>query len=779
VLSRKVDRKRVGAVARIALALWIGGVVGAAGATVAQSWQGRVLDGQGQPVAGAEVEAVGGGRVLARASTDREGRFALAVEPGALPVKRIRARADGRRPAEVSLSEAQPPGELTLVLLPVAFEQEIVVTSALPELLGEQSISGTEVRRVPRPDVASALRDQEGVSAIRRGGVNLEPEVRGLQETQVALLVDGTRTAAAGPARMDSGISHVSPLDVERIAVVKGPYALSWGPGALSAVQVETFRPEFSGDGWHWDGRLRGGYAEGTGTVDAGAAVSGASDRFRFYLSQSDRSGDDYEAGDGSLVPGDYASAETRWLFGLRPATGWLLELSGGYQHQSDLDYPGRLLDATYFYTRSHSAELTWKPEDGRLHELYVQAYVNDKDHRMNNDEKPTAQPMPGRTPPFALDVAVVTSARTTGGRAWTLWDAGAVSLKAGVDLLRIEQDADRTVARRDNGFVIFEDVVWPDVRLDHLGGYLQAAWTAGGARFGAVVRLDRFDNAAGRPSPFFLANTQGPLDGGSTDLSGAVSAEIDLAGDWVLTAGAGRAVRTPTALELYSDRFPSTKFQLAAEFLGNPQLAPEISTELDLGTAGRLGPVALRIEGFYRVIDDYITVQADPSVARRLPLSPPTVYRYVNGDRATFSGGELTADASAGRWLYWRAGLATVRGEDETFNEPVLGLPPWTGRAALGVRAPAGRWWAEARATVTGDQNRVASQRFEVPTEGWTVFDLSAGFRLRDGLDLTVGVLNAGDEAYADHLNARNPFTGARILEPGRSAFATLDWKF
>ncbi len=54
------------------------------------------------------------------------------------------------------------------------------------------------------------------------------------------------RTIAAGPARMDSSLSHVNPNAVQRPQVVKGRYALTWGPGTVAAIQVHTRRPDFA-----------------------------------------------------------------------------------------------------------------------------------------------------------------------------------------------------------------------------------------------------------------------------------------------------------------------------------------------------------------------------------------------------------------------------------------------------------------------------------------------------------------------------------------------------
>ena len=762
--------------------------VGSVAAESERVLKGRVVDRSG-PVADAEVSLLRGEKVVASDRCDADGRFAMVVpespDGGSVPVTspaaawKVVVVAEGYSSRERRLESLDLSAEMEVTLSRRTFRQEISVTSSLPELATQVSLSGGDLQRHGGQDLAMRLRDEGGMSAKRRGGINLEPAVRGLQETQVALFVDGTRTFAAGPARMDSGLSHVSPFSVDRISVIKGPHALSWGAGAMSAVRVDTFRPEFNAGSLNVGGRLHGVYDDVANGVEAAGGIWGSNDRFRFYLSHSDREGEDYEDGDGTVVPGDYESAETRWLIGFRPNDQTRLDYSGGYQKQNDLDFPGRLLDATYFYTRSHVLDLTWTPSDGKLRELYAQLYSNGKDHRMNNDEKPTAQPAPGRKPPFALDVGITTEANTIGGRSWLEFALGELELKVGTDFYRLDQDADRTVARRDNGFVLFQDTVWPDVRLDNLGGFAQLIGGAGRLRFGGTVRLDRFGATAGRPSPFFLANTVGGLDQSETHLSVAVSTSFQLNDRWLFTAGLGRVARSPTALELYSDRFPSTKFQLAAEFMGNPGLEAETSTELDLGLVGSAGPVAVSVETFYRVVDDYITILADPSLARRLPLSPPVVYRYVNGSQAEFYGGEVMLHGIVGEWFYWSAGMDWVRGTDEQFDEPVLGLEPRTVRLSIGARAPSQRWWIEAHGRVVDDQNRIAARRFEVPTEGATQVDLRGGGRLGAGLELTCELRNLTDEAYADHLNAKNPFTGQRILEPGQSLVVGLDWSF
>lgn len=49
------------------------------------------------------------------------------------------------------------------------------------------------------------------------------------------------------------------------------------------------------------------------------------------------------------------------------------------------------------------------------------------------------------------------------------------------------------------------------------------------------------------------------------------------------------------------------------------------------------------------------------------------------------------------------------------------------------------------------------------------TTVDLQTGVQLMDRVQLALGVENLFDVSYTNHLNAKNPFSGAQIPEPGR----------
>jgi iron complex outermembrane receptor protein len=658
------------------------------------------------------------------------------------------------------------------------FRQELVVMAAHPQLATEVVYSGHEIERDSSQDLGCFLRGLAGVSSSRKGAIGLDPQVRGLQETQVGVFVDGTRTFAAGPARMDSDMAHLSPRAVERMRIVKGPYALTWGAGSLSAIQLDTFRPSFGGDELRLSGRLGLAYGDNASASDGYVGLSGANEKVRFQTLVQRRAGGDWEDGAGAVVPGDYRSQDVRWNVGYRLGKGAVVEYTGGYQEQKDVDYPGRLLDADYFYTRSHAVDLQWIPDRARIARVYAQVYTNRKDHRMNNDEKPTAQPMPGRIPPFGLDVVLPTESNTAGARLSLGGNLGALFWTAGLDSYFLEQTANRSIFRRDNGLLLFEDIVWPEARIDDIGAYYQLARRGPGSTLAVTLRADFVDASAGAVSGFFLANTSGGLDQDETSLSAAVSGSFRLGDAWTVTAGVGRAVRTASAMERYSDRLPSSKFQIAAEFMGSPGIGPEESLQFDLGAGYQSAGLVLEIEAFLRTIRDYITVEPDPALPKRLPLSPSLVYRYVHGAEAEFSGVDLRVVHRATDFLEWRSTASYVRGEDTLFDEPVFGLPPLTGQ--LGLRlTPRSDLWVDLNLTMASRQNRVAEVRLERPTPGYSYLDVLLSLEPSPDWRLSLGVDNAGDKRYVHHLNTLNPFTGERIAEQGFNLRAAVEYSF
>ena len=728
----------------------------------------------GEPLAGAAVRVEG---LTQWSSALGDGSFTLTVPAGRHTVS---VEALGYRTLTLEV-EVAPGSTVTLDFplepRPLALDG-IQVSVLRPDLRPTSTLRGRAVEESNPKDVGELLRAIDGVDAVRRGPLGLDPVVRGLRETEVGTYLDGTRMFPAGPARMDSPLTHLDPSAVRSMEVVKGPYALTWGAGNLSAIRIETQPlPEVETSP---RGSLAAGYDSNLQASETTGKVFGRAGNVSYFVHGAWREGDDYKSGDGSVVPGTFDSWDIRGKLGFDVGDGSDLVLSAGYQEQGPIDYPGRLLTADSFESLNLAATYSLSRTTGTLRGFELQAYYNDVDHGMNNEGKPTSMPMEGRMPPFALDITVASTINVMGGRLATdLQLSEAVTAEIGGDVYRTNRDATRRIRRKGMEMVMFEDMMWPDATITDGGAFGRLSWSERATRLAGTLRFDVVSASAPTASDFFLQHLPAGVDLKSSEanLSAAATASFDLEENWTLAFGLGTVVRTADASERYSDRIPASKAQMPAEFMGNPDLEPERSTQGDLWLDGRFEDFALHVGAFARKISDYITIEGT-SLPKRLPLSPQTVFRYVNGD-ASFYGLDASLTAALSELFTLDLRSSYLHGQDNLLNEPVIGVAPMRGSLGLRFEEALGRFYLEGVINGVSEQTRVSTSRGELPTDGYWTGDIRAGFGLANGVTLRGGILNVWDQQYHNHLNAKNPFTGVPVPEPGRVIFIDVAWSF
>ena len=782
-------------VAVVLLLTSVGWTVSSAHAQSTGTLVARVTDaGDGRPIEGANV-TVGSGR---GAATDGSGRVVF----GDVPVGRrtVEVRFIGYRTARETIRIRA--GDTTRVAVALTTDptrmEGVEVTALPPSLQPSGSVDAERIREIGASDAGRFLRSVPGVETVRRGPLGFDPNVRGLSETEVGVYIGGMRTFPAGPLRMDSPLSHVDPSSVASIDVVKGPYALTWGPGNMSAVRVKP-----KGDNpppVPLTGTVQGGYETNSQAADGSAFVMGRRGRVSYSASGAYRTGSDYAAGDDIEIPADYTTGEARGHLGIALSPALTLDVRGGYQEQLDIDYPGRLLNASYFRTGMGQVDLEYAPESRadrsdpvHLQRLDVQVHGQQTLHRMDNEGKPTFEagmfPDGSRRPPLRIGVDAEIQnfgGRIAGTMAWNRWTA-----EVGGDVLWTYRNARRPfrAVRMDGTQFVppfyASDRVWPGVRIAQQGAFINLQRALGSVQLSATGRLDLVQSDADSPSEVFLQNADAAtaeLQRSHTMASGAVTASIPLSSTWTVSAGIGSVARPPDALELYSDRIPASKAQTSAEFQGNPFLDPERSTQADLWLEGGTASWSLQASAFARRLDDYVTLEPT-GISPLLPLSPSTVYQYVNG-QATFFGGEVQGAVRVHEQVRLRASGSYLWGRDDTLDEPALGVAPLS--AEIG-----GRWtipissrtvqqlYLDGHVQATAEQDRVAATRGEGSTSSYAVAGLQTGLRLDAGIEVRVSADNLFDADYTHHLSARNPFTGTPVPEPGRTLSLEVAYTF
>ena len=732
------------------------------------------------------------------ASTGPKGQFTIAeISAGTYT---LQARFVGFAPQsrEVSVSAGETVRvQLTLSPRTVGLEA-VEVTAPRGAREAAEQIQKAKIQEANPRDAGELMRTIPGTGAVRRGPIGLDPVVRGLRETQVGVYVDGMRTFPAGPARMDSPLSHTGPSTMQSVEVAKGPYALTWGGGQLSAIRVETNDLFSVPRDKVLSGQVKSGYETNFGSYDVTGTANGQSGPLAYRLDGAYRKGDAYEAGNGTRVPANFLNRELRAKVGYELGDNQRLTAGGGYQQQDDVDYPGRLLNAQFFKSGRGRLGYEYASGQGLVRSVKTKAYGYQTLHTMNNRGKPTYEagelPNGMKRPP--LRVSVTSDITTFGGRVATeLAPSSSLRLKMGADGYRAYRDAERPFKVIMNGQTrvppFYEsNQIWPGVSIANTGIFVQATQLIGTMEATATVRGDAVWAGAdeqqvtdvyldiAEPGPGAL--DAGVLDQQELNVSGALMLTAPLSEAWSLSVGGGSAVRTASALERFADRFPANKAQTSAEFIGNPRLDPERSWQADLELEARYNRFAVKVSGFARRIENYITLEDAPDVEPMLPLPifAEGPFRYTNGT-ATFYGGETSASLAVLPFLTARASGSYLWGKNLETGQPALGIAPLQGDLGLRWEPRNGRFYVESTLHATAEQDRVAIVLGETPTDGYVTVNLQGGLDLGRGVSLEAGVTNLTDTDYVDHLNATNPYAGTPIPEPGRVFTTTLSVQF
>jgi iron complex outermembrane receptor protein len=228
--------------------------------------------------------------------------------------------------------------------------------------------------------------------------------------------------------------------------------------------------------------------------------------------------------------------------------------------------------------------------------------------------------------------------------------------------------------------------------------------------------------------------------------------------------------MRTPDATERYiasNGRTPSGRW------VGNPNLEPEQHRQFEVGAIAQMGAWQADLSLYYNDVQDFVL--RDRAL---LADNNATIYRNVN---ATLMGGEARFTWTIDRNWTAQFGAAYVHAENDTDNRALAQIQPLEGFARLDWRNA--DWEATANLQAQATQWRVdldsstgiAGQGLDVrETPGWGVLNLSARYRFMDGWTAEVGIDNALDKAYSQHLNRANAFNPEQfqVNEPGRAVW-------
>ena len=642
---------------------------------------------------------------------------------------------------------------------------------ALPE---PARVRANALRRTPDADLGAALQAAPGVAVTRRGVLGHEISIRGLYGGQVEATEDGVPLSGPSPLQAAAPLLTVDPSTVEQVAVVRGPYALTQGPGAMSALRVQTRPPGGTDKG---TGFARGRFQTDARAAETAGALYGTILGAAYHVQGVYRTGQPYSTGQDESVPAGYESGAVRGRFRRALSPRSTLQVSGAFTGQRGVGYPGFSIDAEVLDAGRGRLAYTWQQAEGVARRIRVAAYATQALQTLNNASRLEPPFERGVEPPSTIQIE--SEVQRWGGRAAVhLKPHPSVSLDVGTDLRRTHQAAERVrgLARGGPGFgrpaPLIDDAGWPDVETTNFGAFARSEQSLGPIRTAATLRIDRETMQPSVPrglpptADFIITNPKETL------WSAAVQGALPLRATWTLGLGGGSVARTPLPEERYADRLSTGAVLDGRRVTGQPRLDPERNWQADLWLTADTERLDATITAFARHIHDYITIEAQPGTPEA-----PLRSIYTNASASVY-GGEIDG-AYRLNPLVRVEGYGQYAWGEEAHGRPAPRVPPLKGRLSLRIEAPFDEeLFLDVNLRGAARHTRAASFRGESPTDGYVTTGVQLGLAPASGASLMVGVRNLTDASYARPLSARTA-PGDVLREPGRTFTIDLRVRF
>ncbi|WP_158773501.1 TonB-dependent receptor domain-containing protein [Cobetia sp. L2A1] len=683
--------------------------------------------------------------------------------------------------------------------LPMAIAAAIAGSSVLPAWADDDSISVLPLINVEAQapmaspvvdvsqghakgnlDLGEQLREVNGVSGSRLGSHGVSAIFRGQSGERLIQEVDGATLYPACPGGMDTTLGYATTGSQSDLTLYKGAQTVSRGPNfAAGTLEVTRQTPSRDDDdGVH--GSVGVGWRSNDDATSENLSLTAKQGDFWAAVDLEHSERNNYEDGNGDTQYGGYRSDNGSLRVGAFATEDVAIEAGVAVVRIDDALYP--TMDAPRSDMDRQFLKLT-VDNVGPFSHTETQVNHARVVHDMDNvtlrdfDDSSSSMDMDMGSDMDMSDMAMFSSATTETWYASTQGDIPLTvgghdaTLTLGADAERLESNTHSQMGMSLDS--LSDSQTWPDVVRTRGGVFAELDTTLDadnrlvtGARYDVSISDARdADEVVGSNASAISAwRAQYGDDVEAKQRDGEFSAlarlEHRVNDDLKGYAALSRSVRFPTASERYYN------YQSDSDgWLGNPELDPEIHQQLELGLSGQQGAWHYSADTYYNRVHDWIELTEGDSL---------TTYDNVE---AEIYGVELEASWQQHGWRH-SAGVAATHGTNLTDSTPLSQVAPFNGY--LATRYDADRWWAGARFDVAARQSRISDS--EDATAGFGIVGLEGGYRATDAIELSAGISNLFDKAYAYHVNRfyDDPLQGdVQVNEPGRIFWTHASWSF
>jgi len=662
------------------------------------------------------------------------------------------------------------------------YMEEILITAKVDKDINKKNING-QVLQIENPtDGGAIFKNQIGFGIEKRGNYGVEPVLRGFKYSQLNVQFDGgVHSANACPNRMDPAISQISPEEIQKIEVIKGPYNVRFGSIFGGVINIISKRPDRRNDQLV-SGNINLGYQSNGGNFYSNLFTQVVGKKFDFSLNGGYKDYGNYKSGSGQEI----ASSFTRWGYTIKAGANisekQRLQFTLRQSSAKDVLYAGLPMDADKDNSTIASLDYGIHNLSETIFMLKAKLYGSFVTHEMSNLKRPAAH--------FTHAVSPV-EAQVYGGRTEVGLNIGSKDvLFVGLDVKNIAKQGyrDREVfinpCHPEQVFdppKKFRDKTWQDSKKNDLGIFIENKYSLSQSLIWLTgLRIDYVSYAINDPADDFNAHYQGNIIPESK-INPTITTSLSwlLEGDVNIQWAAARAVRSPDLSELFINHFNIGMD--AYEYLGNPNLKSEVNYQTDIRIEKNWENVSLYGDVFYSYLQNYITAKLDTTVHKKYLLCKPPQGTKVfsNIDQAFMTGFEAGVDISFLNNFTYSLGGAYTYAQNISWEEPISEIPPLTVNTALSFHTRKIKTQAHAR--IVGEQNRVSESFNESTSPGFTVIDFFFSYTPWEFLSIDATVTNIFDVNYIEHLS--RAYKGMEIsslyYEPGRSFNMSVKVKF
>ena len=699
------------------------------------------------------------------AITDKDGYFNLEInttEPFILHFRCL-----GYEDMETRWPTGNSPVIFKMNQAPTMLDEILVMDKNQP-LLNQSSIDAKNIMRKDPRDIGEIFNDESGFGVIKRGGYAIDPVFRSFKYDQLNLIYDGgVFVSNACPNRMDPASTHVAPGDIDQIELIRGPYSMRYGPTMGAVINIITQKPVYS-EQFNVSGNIGGGYEFNGNGITGRAAILMTNQNYDLMINGGLKNFGNYVSGNGNEVPSSFKHYDYAVKFGFAPKANHRLQVSWRQNFARDVLHAALPMDSDYDNSSIFSVDYGIDKPGHQLFSIKAKGYYSYVDHLMSNTSRPNFKMVEAKSP---------VNAATYGGKVELgIKPSPKTIIYTGIDLRTVHKDGYRNrLIKIMNGNPVeppklFTDLIWQDSHLYNGGIFAEGTFSlhhnwdlTAGSRFD-IVSTNALD-----PAPDFEALYGGIEKTTNANLSLTTTLRYTAGEKGLIMLALGRGQRSASLLEKYINHF--TIGMDAYEYVGNPNLIPEINNQVDLVAKGNFGQVSLSADVFYSYLQHYITAIVDEDISRKfMPnLEPKFAKRYINIDKAYQYGFQVGFDYRIIDPLHFYAGMYYTRAQNVDFNEPLPEITPLTGLFSLSFEKE--NYYIEWRGRIVAKQDKISESFDETETPGFQVWNLTAGYTPVKLLTFTLAVRNIFNANYYEHLSRpyKNLTEQNMFYEPGR----------